>query len=101
MKVDYLKDEDESKADNKENSKKDSPRRILVNSNVKTMSNEEMNDEILVVVSKLKKYIKDKHGLNTSAEVLEKISDIIRVNADRACIKAKQDGRKTVLDRDF
>lgn len=101
MKVDYLKDEDESTADNNENSKKDSPRRILVNSKVKTMSNEEMNDEILVVVSKLKKYIKDKHGLNTSAEVLEKISDIIRVSADRACTKAKQDGRKTVLDRDF
>lgn len=96
MKVDYLKDDDEVKKENK-----DSPRRILVNSHGKTMSKEELNDEILVVVSKLKKYIKDKHGLNTSAEVLEKISDIIRVSADRASVKAKQDGRKTVLDRDF
>lgn len=98
MKVDYLKDDDET---NNESPKKDSPRRILINPNAKTMTNSEMDDEILVVASKLKKHIKDKHGLNTSAEVLSRMSDIIRVAADRACERAKQDGRKTVMERDF
>lgn len=101
MKVDYLKDDEQNNETNKEASKKDSPRRILVNSKAKTMVNEQLNDEILIVVSKLKKYIKDKHGLNTSAEVLDKLSDIVRVTTDRACEKAKIDGRKTLMDRDF
>lgn len=99
MKVDYLKDDDKEVGTGE--NKKEGPRRILVNSKAKTMTNDELNDDILVVASKLKKYIKDKHGLNTSADVLEKFSDIIRVTADRACTKAKIEGRKTLMDRDF
>ena len=56
---------------------------------------------ILVVVSKLKAYVKDRAGLNTSGAVAEKLSDIIRKHCDIAIESAKNDGRKTLLDRDF
>ena len=62
----------------------------------------ELNDkEILIVASKLKKYIKEKHGLNTSASVMDVLSSIVRVKCDAAVDKAMQEGRKTLLDRDF
>ena len=60
-----------------------------------------MSDEVLVVASKMKKYIKDSHGLNTSAAVMPVLSDLIRKMADDAANTAKNDGRKTLLDRDF
>ncbi len=57
--------------------------------------------EILIVASKLKDYVKNKHGLNTSGDVMEKLSAIVRVIADQACDHAKSQGRKTLMDRDF
>lgn len=62
--------------------------------------NEEKTD-VLVVASKLKKYIKDKSGLSTSANVLNVLSERIRGFCDQAIVNAKNDGRKTVMDRDF
>lgn len=59
------------------------------------------NKEILVVASKLKAYIKENSGMNTSANVLEALSDIIRQRADDAIYKARRDGRKTVMNKDF
>lgn len=59
-----------------------------------------MADEVLVVASKLKKYIKDTAGMNTSASVLEELSNRVRVMCDQAIENAKSDGRKTVKDRD-
>jgi histone H3/H4 len=56
---------------------------------------------ILVVVSKLKTYIRDKSGMNTSGSVAEVLSDQVRVLADRAIENARKDGRKTVMDRDL
>jgi len=58
-------------------------------------------DEILVVVSKVKKYITDKSGMNTSASTFEKLSDKIRNLCDAAIQVAREQGRKTVMDRDF
>ena len=59
------------------------------------------SDEILVVVSKLKSFVKESTGLNTSADVMAALSDIIR----EACLKAAQNGhrsgRKTLMARDF
>jgi hypothetical protein len=56
--------------------------------------------DILVVVSKLKKYIRDRSGMNTSDNVMPMLSDHLRWVAD-LCIQAARDaGRKTVLDRD-
>lgn len=60
-----------------------------------------MSDEVLVVVSKLKKYIKDKSGMNTSGSVAERLSAKIRELCDQAIETAQGDGRKTVMDRDF
>ncbi|MGE0615180.1 MAG: hypothetical protein AB7P04_06040 [Bacteriovoracia bacterium] len=57
--------------------------------------------EVLVVISKLKKYIRDKSGMNTSSNVMEALSAKIRNLCDQAMENAKSDGRKTVMDRDF
>jgi histone H3/H4 len=56
--------------------------------------------EILIVVSKLKKYIKDRSGMNTSDAVAEVLSDHVRAICDEAIRTAARDERKTVLDRD-
>lgn len=65
------------------------------------MSEEENKVEALVVASKLKAYIRDKSGMNTSAAVIAVLSEKLRRMCDGAMEKAKADGRKTVMDRDF
>ena len=57
--------------------------------------------EVLVVASKVKAYIRAQSGMNTSSAVLEVLSERIRQLCNEAIEKAKQDGRKTVMDRDF
>lgn len=57
--------------------------------------------EVLVVASKLKKYIKDRADMSCSADVLEALSDVIRMQANDAIDRARADGRKTVKARDF
>ncbi len=57
--------------------------------------------EVLVVVSKLKNYIRARSQMNTSAAVAEKLSEIVRALCDQAIERAKSDNRKTVMDRDF
>jgi len=59
------------------------------------------DNEILVVVSKLKNYVRAKSGMNTSGNVAPKVSEIIRSLCDEAIERARQDGRKTLMDRDF
>ena len=61
----------------------------------------EAQEEVLVVVSKLKGYIRSRSGMNTSGNVAPALSDILRRLCDQAIEKAKSDGRKTVMDRDF
>ncbi|HWP04892.1 MAG TPA: hypothetical protein VNN72_04085 [Polyangiaceae bacterium] len=56
--------------------------------------------ETLIVVSKLKAYIKGKSGMNTSDGIVPVLSDLVRDICDRAIESARADGRKTVLDRD-
>lgn len=57
--------------------------------------------EILVVVSKTKDYVRIKNGLNTSDGVMELLSDRLRAILDEASKRAAQDGRKTLMERDF
>jgi len=59
------------------------------------------DNEVLVVASKVKNYIKEKGEMKTSASVLEVLSSRIRSMCDQAVETARNDGRKTVLDRDF
>lgn len=58
-------------------------------------------NEILVVASKLKNYIRAKSGMNTSASVLGVLSEKVQRLCDQAIENARADGRKTVKDRDF
>ncbi|MEW6324806.1 MAG: hypothetical protein AB1515_05415 [Nitrospirota bacterium] len=57
--------------------------------------------DILVVASKVKKFIKEKAGFNTSAETLEGLSQKVEQICLAAIEKAKADGRKTVKGRDL
>jgi hypothetical protein len=56
--------------------------------------------DVLIVVSKLKKYIKDRSGMNCSDAVAEVLSDHVRALCDDSIRAAGRDERKTVLDRD-
>lgn len=58
-------------------------------------------DEILVVVSKLKAYVRERSGMNTSDGVSALLSDRLRRMCDQAIQRAQRDGRRTVMDRDF
>ena len=59
------------------------------------------DEDILVVASKVKGYIKDTSGMNTSAGVFPVLSAHVRAHADRAIAAARQAHRQTVLDRDI
>ncbi len=61
----------------------------------------ESGQEVLVVASKIKNYIRGKSQMNTSAAVMEKLSAKVAELCDKAIESAKSDGRKTVMDRDF
>ena len=54
----------------------------------------------LVVASKVKQYIREKSGMNTSASTLQALTEIVKKTCDQAIQVAQQDGRKTVMDRD-
>ncbi len=56
--------------------------------------------DVLIVMSKMKKYIKDRSGFNCSDAVAEHLSDHVRAICDEAIRSAGRDERKTVLDRD-
>lgn len=57
--------------------------------------------EVLIIASRLKDYVQLKGDMNTSAQVMDVLSDFVRLAADRAIENARADGRKTVMDRDF
>jgi hypothetical protein len=59
------------------------------------------DNEVLVVASKVKSYIKAQGDMKTSSAVLAVLSDRIRSLCKQAIDNARNDGRKTVLDRDF
>jgi hypothetical protein len=62
--------------------------------------NDIVDRDMLVVVSKLKKYIKDRSGMNCSDAVAEVLSDHVRILCDDSIRAAGREERKTVLDRD-
>jgi hypothetical protein len=61
----------------------------------------EVEREILIVVSKLKGYIRARSGLSTSDGVMELLSDHLRRLCEQAIENATSAGRKTVLERDY
>ena len=78
----------------------EAPRRIIVTPK-QTISESHESNEVLIVASKLKQYIKDKYDMNTAASVMDSLSRNVRRMTDRAAEKAKSEGRKTIMDRDF
>ena len=58
------------------------------------------NKDVLVVVSRLKAYIRRHDGYNTSDSVLPVLSNAIRKICDEAIANARRSDRQTVLDRD-
>ena len=78
------------------------PARIIVKSaSTSTPSRPAMPQEVLIVASRLKEYIQARSEFNTSAGVMDVLSDYVRILCDRAIDNARAEGRKTVLDRDF
>jgi histone H3/H4 len=59
-----------------------------------------MAKETLVVVSKVKDYVKGK-GCQTSETAVEALSDAVRELLDKAVARSKDNGRQTVKDRDI
>ena len=60
------------------------------------------SDDVLIVASRLKEYIRIKSGgYNTSDRVLGPLSAIVRRICDEAIRSAQREGRRTVLDRDI
>ena len=56
--------------------------------------------DVLVVTSKVKKYIKEKSGYNTSGSTIDAFSGVVEKICIQAIENAEKDGRKTVMDRD-
>ena len=83
------------------------PKRIIVNSNTPNpapsihSSSGLIETDILVVVSKVKKYITDRAQFNTSGDVMEALTQIIVKVCDEAIRRARMEGRKTVMERDI
>ena len=76
------------------------PRHIVPKAPPAARQTDAREKEILVVVSRMKDYIRWKSGFNTSDRAAVPLSEIIRKACDEAIRTAQRDGRKTVLDRD-
>ena len=67
----------------------------------KSPLNDDLSRDVLIVASKLKDYVRVKGGLNTSQNVVDRLSDMVRILCDQAIERAHHDNRKTLMDRDF
>jgi hypothetical protein len=84
------------------------PKRIIVGQSQSVTTNTNtsrplspMEQDVLIVVSKMKQYIKEKSDMNTAGDVAEILSNLVRRACDEAIACARNDGRKTVMTRDF
>ena len=77
--------------------------RIIVPTSLQPSADDDgdAGDDVLVVVSKLKRYIRIRSEMNTSDNVVTPLSNHLRQLCNEAIRNAARDGRKTVLDRDF
>jgi len=56
---------------------------------------------MLIVTSKVKKFIKDKAKMNTSTTAIQALSTVVEKVCEQAVEHARDDKRKTVMDRDI
>ena len=77
------------------------PRRIIVSSpSSHTPSNDEYTGDTLVVVSKVKQYIREQSEYNTSQCCIEALTQKVAEECRKAIENARAAGRKTVMGRD-
>ena len=76
------------------------PPSVIAHAGGPALSNQYDHDDVLIVISKMKKYIRDRSGMNISDAVASALGDHVRTVCDEAIRAAARDGRKTVLDRD-
>jgi hypothetical protein len=74
---------------------------LLYSPNLRSTHTGGIMADILVVASKVKKFVRDKSGFNTSAEILDVLSQRVENLCLAAIEKAKADGRKTLKGRDL
>lgn len=94
----------EMKAPNKAEGARDPVRKIISSAGPSAgVSSAKSNipKDTLIIASRLKEYIHARAEMNTSGNVMDVLSDQVRVICDRAIDNARAEGRKTVLDRDF
>jgi hypothetical protein len=58
-------------------------------------------EEVLIIASRLKDFVRDEAQFNTSADVMEALSTIVRDATRDAIARARVEGRRTVMARDF
>lgn len=77
-------------------------RRIIQSQKLSTPSNKQISKggESMVIASRVKAFIQEQSELSTSTAVIDALSDHIRHVAMQAIDKAKEDGRKTVMEQD-
>jgi histone H3/H4 len=56
---------------------------------------------VLIIASRLKDFVRDEAQFNTSADVMEALSTIVRDATRDAIARARVEGRRTVMARDF
>jgi len=76
-------------------------KRRIVPSTTPSSSAQIAEDEVLIVASRLRDYVRARSGYNTSDRVLAPLSEIVRRVCDEAIRNARAEGRRTVLDRDI
>ncbi len=64
-------------------------------------SSEIDDGEILVVASKVKTYIRQLSGMNTSTSTMRELTKCIMRLCRRGIENARREGRKTIMDRDI
>ncbi len=77
------------------------PRTIVRRASADTDEDESLPTDILVVASKLKTYIREGSGFNTSDRVMLVLSDVLRKLCDHAIANARRAGRDIVESRDL
>lgn len=55
----------------------------------------------LIVISSVKKYLKENFGLRTSKGALQSLQSLIKKELDAAALDAQLNKRETVMDRDI
>lgn len=90
-----LAEEEEAEANKMAAEEADKQRRIV------GLSDDGLPKEVLIVVSKLKAYVKARSGMSTSDGAMDVLSAHLRKLCDEAIRHAGTAGRKTVMDRDF